>query len=175
MHTVLNMTLNVAPKFWYWFSRWILSTLTHRSLFQLQNNLPFNIYKIKSNSTCEKLLSSMIWQFILVCCLVILCLNVSTTPITAMGCRQCLPLSVVQLKGKHCRKPHCRNGVVNTFGPGETWYFTKLWDTISNSKCDDHDAACSQFLKFWNILLLSCQQNAVIWGTKTNKKRQHSI
>jgi hypothetical protein len=41
--------------------------------------------------------------------------NVSTTPITAMGCRQCLPLSVVQLKGKHCRKPHCRNGVVDTF------------------------------------------------------------
>ena len=30
------------------------------------------------------------------------CPNVSTTPITAMGCRQCLPLSVVQLKGKHC-------------------------------------------------------------------------
>jgi hypothetical protein len=44
--------------------------------------------------------------------------NVSTTPITAMGCRQCLPLSVVQLKGKHCRKPHCRNGVVDTFGLG---------------------------------------------------------
>ena len=35
-----------------------------------------------------------------------LCLNVSTTPIMAMGCRQCLPLSVVQLKGKHYRKPH---------------------------------------------------------------------
>ena len=32
-----------------------------------------------------------------------------------MGCRQCLHLSVVQLKGKHCRKPHCRNGVVDTF------------------------------------------------------------
>ena len=30
--------------------------------------------------------------------------NLSTTPITAMGCRQCLPLSVVQLKGKHCQK-----------------------------------------------------------------------
>ena len=43
-------------------------------------------------------------------------LNASTTPITAMGCRQCLPLNVVQLKGKHCRKTHCRNGVVNTFG-----------------------------------------------------------
>ena len=41
--------------------------------------------------------------------------NVSTTPITAMGCRQCLLLNVVQLKGKHCRKPHCRNGVVDTF------------------------------------------------------------
>ena len=38
---------------------------------------------------------------------------ISTTPI--MGYWQCLPLSVVQLKGKHCRKPYCRNGVVNTF------------------------------------------------------------
>mgnify|MGYP007048723007 CR=1 FL=1 len=28
---------------------------------------------------------------------------------------QCLPLSVVQLKGKHCRKTHCHNGVVDTF------------------------------------------------------------
>ena len=41
--------------------------------------------------------------------------NVSTTPIMAMGCRQCLPLSIVQLKGKHCRKLRCRNGVVDTF------------------------------------------------------------
>ena len=43
-------------------------------------------------------------------------LNVSTTPITAMGCRQCLPLNVVQMKGKHCRTSHCRNGIVDTFG-----------------------------------------------------------
>ena len=43
------------------------------------------------------------------------CLNVSTTPITEMGCQQCLHLSVVQLKCKHCRKPHCCNGVVGTF------------------------------------------------------------
>ena len=42
--------------------------------------------------------------------------NVSTTPITAMGCQQCLPLSIVQLKGKHCRKLHCRNRVVDMFG-----------------------------------------------------------
>ena len=34
-----------------------------------------------------------------------------TTPITSIGCRQCLPLSVIQLKAKHC----C-NGVVDTFG-----------------------------------------------------------
>ena len=46
------------------------------------------------------------------------CLNVSTTPITAMGCQQYLSLSVVQLKGKHCRKPHCCNGVVDMFGLG---------------------------------------------------------
>ena len=44
-------------------------------------------------------------------------LNVSTTPIIAMGCQQCLSLSVVQLKGKHCRIPYCCNGVVDTFGP----------------------------------------------------------
>ena len=46
-------------------------------------------------------------------------LNVSTTPIMAMGCWQCLPLSVVQLKVKHCRKPHCSNGVVDTFGQSQ--------------------------------------------------------
>ena len=33
--------------------------------------------------------------------------------------RQCLPLSVVQRKGKHCRKSHCRNRVVDTFGQGQ--------------------------------------------------------
>ena len=41
-----------------------------------------------------------------------LCLNVSATPITTMPCRQCLPLSVVRLKGKHSQKTHCLNGVV---------------------------------------------------------------
>ena len=41
--------------------------------------------------------------------------NVSTTPITAMGCQQHLPLSVVQLKGKHWWKPYCGNGVVHMF------------------------------------------------------------
>ena len=32
-----------------------------------------------------------------------------------MGCQQCLPLSVVELKGKHCWIPHYRNGVADTF------------------------------------------------------------
>jgi hypothetical protein len=32
----------------------------------------------------------------------------------AMGCQKFLSLSVVQVKGKHCRKPHYRNGVVDT-------------------------------------------------------------
>ena len=31
----------------------------------------------------------------------------------------CLPLSVVQLKGKYCQKPNCPNGVVDTFKPGQ--------------------------------------------------------
>ena len=38
-------------------------------------------------------------------------LLIYSTTITAIGCWQCLPFSVVQLKGKHCR-----NGVVDTFG-----------------------------------------------------------
>ena len=41
------------------------------------------------------------------------CLNVSTTPIVVIKYRRCLSLSVVQLKGKHRRKPHCSNGVVD--------------------------------------------------------------
>ena len=42
----------------------------------------------------------------------------STTPIMAMGCRQCLPLSIyLKLIGKHWQKPHCHNGVVDHLGP----------------------------------------------------------
>ena len=43
----------------------------------------------------------------------------SSTGFHALG--KCLPLSVVQLKGKHCPKPHCRNGVVDTFGHNVFW------------------------------------------------------
>ena len=51
--------------------------------------------------------------------------NVSTTPITTMGCWQFLPLSVVQLKGKHWGKPHCHNGVVDMFGQGSKGKLTQ--------------------------------------------------
>ena len=50
---------------------------------------------------------------------------VSTLAIMSKGCRQCLPLSVVQLKGKHCRKPHCRNQVVDKFGPRSSMFLKK--------------------------------------------------
>lgn len=36
------------------------------------------------------------------------CPNTSTIPIRAIGCQQCLSLSVVQLKGKRCWNLHCR-------------------------------------------------------------------
>ena len=61
-------------------------------------------------------------------------LNASTTPITAMGCQQCLSLSVVQLKGKHCPNPHFHNGVVDTL-------CTKFYNN-----CNYH-----QFSKFFNF------------------------
>ena len=46
--------------------------------------------------------------------------KVSTITITAISCRQCLPHSALQLKGKHYWKPHCRNGVVDTFEQCQT-------------------------------------------------------
>ena len=73
-----------------------------------------------------------LWYIICICrCSVQKGPNVSTTPVMAMGCRQCLPLSVVQLKDKHCRKPHCRNGVVDTFG---LWLLVKQkhWPLLEN-------------------------------------------
>ena len=43
------------------------------------------------------------------------CLNVSTTPLMAMGCQQCLPLGVIQLKGKHCYSLNLANQNVESF------------------------------------------------------------
>ena len=54
--------------------------------------------------------------------------NVSTAPITSIGCWHCL--SVVQPKGKHCH-----NGVVDTFGPwhGVSEQMSVFWDFCSCS------------------------------------------
>ena len=56
---------------------------------------------ILTSTFCQKKTLNLYWF--------LYCTKVSTTPITAMGCRQILPLSVVQLKGKHCRKPKLVN------------------------------------------------------------------
>jgi hypothetical protein len=78
---------------------------------------------------------------------VLFCPNVSTTPITAMGCRQCLPLSLFQLKGKHCREPHCCNGVVDTFGLCRvSWNTSVLVLQFRSSKW---------YLWFWSSKLIS--------------------
>ena len=61
--------------------------------------------------------------------------NLSTTPIAVMGCRQFLPLSVVQLKGKHCRKSHCRNGVVDGFEHGFTAQVCNDWLSDNFENC----------------------------------------
>ena len=64
--------------------------------------------------------------------------NLSTTTITAMGCCQCLSLSVVQLKSKHCQKnqlPPWGSGYVQAstgwifakLSNGPFWQMTNLW------------------------------------------------
>jgi hypothetical protein len=85
-----------------------------------------------------------------------------------MGCQQCLPPSVVQLKGKHCRKPHCRNGVVGTFGLGfkeSTFQYSK-W--LSNFVFLFTRPTLLEVKHYWELstnFLLSDQYNA---DTKQN-------
>ena len=71
--------------------------------------------------------------------------NVSATPITAMGCRQCLPLSFVQLK--QCPKPHWRNVIADMFGPSHVekprvkiFWYQNSWNLES-------------LISFWGSLL----------------------
>ena len=74
------------------------------------------------------------------------CPNVSTTPITTMGCRQCLSLSAVQLKSKHCQKPQCRSGVVDMFGPFDVKAAGKLLNGIY-CKHLKHNRSCIHIAK----------------------------
>ena len=83
-------------------------------------------------------------------------LNVSRTPIT--GCQQCLPLSVVRLKCKQCRKPHSRNGLVDMPGPIPTlaccslsscfFESNAILTSISNPHC-----LCYHLTGSWSMLL----------------------
>ena len=79
--------------------------------------------------------------------------NISTTPITVMGCRQCLSLSVVQLKGKHCRKPNCHNGVVDI---DQTYMFGLRSLAISTST-------------YHRLLFLGVQARPKIFNSKESK------
>ena len=55
---------------------------------------------------------------------------------TAIGCQQYLPPSVVQLKGKHCLKPHCLYGVLDTFGHAVLWLVKiKYCHFMAKKKC----------------------------------------
>ena len=42
-------------------------------------------------------------------------------------------LLVLSLNGKHCQQPHCRNGVVDTFGQYMIWKYEKKW--VQNCQC----------------------------------------
>ena len=91
-----------------------------------------------------------------------LCPNEYTTPITAVRYRQCLPLSVVKLKGKHCQKDYCHSGVVDTFGycmtrpvfidkNGKKVFLTRLFGIGHGSRQERHsggvaDLTCLKFL-----------------------------
>ena len=96
---------------------WFLVSACVRNLkLQVQGSSKFNMYKLKFADASTHWTRCRLHPATHAIASHDACTNISTTPIMAMGCQQCLPLSVVQLKGKHCRKPHCCNGVVDTFG-----------------------------------------------------------
>ena len=76
-----------------------------------------------------------------------------------MGCRQCYCLlrSVVQQKRKHCRKPYCCNGVVDTFGPScLIWYF--FWGQVELTKLVHIPILSFHYFvkKLWNSICWTC-------------------
>ena len=58
---------------------------------------------------------------------------------------QCFSLIVVQLEGNHCRKPHCCNGVVDTFGhyPG-AWHLA-FGELNQSERCSEIKSSLSMF------------------------------
>ena len=81
-------------------------------------------------------------------------------------CRQCLPLSVVQLKGKHCRKPHCHNGVVDHMGhslhslseTGNEDVLENIEITTDNLQILDTNGSFLENLKFFMESADECQE-----------------
>ena len=52
-----------------------------------------------------------------------------------MWYRQCLHLSIVQVKDKHCQKPHFCNGVVDTFGHRLLFSYCPIKQTNEQKGC----------------------------------------
>ena len=98
-----------------------------------------------------------------------------------MGCRQCLPLSVVQLKSKHCQKPCCRNVVIDTFGQGGIHellghnfapFFTPppAW-TVFIPEGEWKQKACfTMFLSEWEFVLSMFNQEKTWFYTSGSSK-----
>ena len=84
-------------------------------IFFTASNVSYNLYLYTQEPPLKDPKKKGMYILIKVALVDIPCPNVSTTPIMVMGCWQCLPLSVVKLKGKHCRNPNCRNGIVDSF------------------------------------------------------------
>ena len=97
------------------------------------------------------------------------CPNISTTPITAMGCRQCLPLSVFQLKGKNCRKPHCRNGIIDTFRQSVVQGSPSMYR--GQKSTFDNNLVCCQYLLiiYLGQECLKSQNKSIVVGIKFEK------
>ena len=95
---------------------WIVSSLEHYPpLNRVSGNK--SILKLKSNlSQFQFLKAIVVWRNIHRNTKFVI--DGLARTIMAMGCRQCLPLRVVQLKSKQCRKPHYCNGVADTFWLG---------------------------------------------------------
>ena len=100
--------------------------------------------------------------------------------ITHCRCRQCLPLSAVQLKGKHCQKTHCRNGVVDTFRQNVLWIFlclifaekiTFLLVNLEFSRSTNNTLTNSTFFFSFNLVLRRWRKKTQhilcnIWNSK---------
>ena len=79
-----------------------------------------------------------------------------------MGCQQFLPLSIFQLKGKHCQKLHCCNGVVDTFGFFSRALLPRTSRNLVSRYLDSislHSRYCTSYIQGKGQYLCSCSMN----------------